>query len=133
MVEMLVSELMVEEVVTVKKDESVQRVAGLMTERKIGSIVIVENKEPIGIVTERDLVTRILALSRDPGDITIQEIMSKPVISISKDKSISDAVHLMKERDIRRLMVTEDDKLVGIISTKDITGYLSSLVVLRWL
>ncbi len=129
----MVSELMVEEVVTVKKDESVQRVAGLMTERKIGSIVIVENKEPIGIVTERDLVTRILALGRDPGDITIQEIMSKPVISISKDKSISDAVHLMKERDIRRLMVTEDDKLVGIISTKDITGYLSSLVVLRWL
>ncbi len=133
MVKMLVKDLMVKEVVTVDKDEPVQRVAELMTLRKIGSIVVVENRKPIGIVTERDMATRILALGRDPRKMTIQEAMSKPIISVSKDMNISDAVKLMKESSIKRLVVIDDDNLVGIISSRDVTNWLSSLVVLRWL
>ncbi len=133
MVKMLVKDLMVKEVVTVDKDEPVQRVAELMTLRKIGSIVVVENRKPIGIVTERDMATRILALGRDPRKMTIQEAMSKPIISVSKDMNISDAVKLMKESNIKRLVVIDDDNLVGIISSRDVTNWLSSLVVLRWL
>jgi len=109
--------------VTTSPDASVVDVAKLMRDESIGSVIIVEDNKPIGIVTERDLVRRVLALGRDTSSLKASDICSKPVLTVSEYESIEDAVDLMKEYNIRRLVVVNGEgEVSGIVTTDDI-GY----------
>jgi CBS domain-containing protein len=106
--------------VTVKPNSSVQDVAKIMSEKKIGSIIISGNGELSGILTERDLVRKVLAKGKDPKSVKVNDIMSKPVVRINEDSDLLDASELMKKKNIRRLVVVDKTKkIVGILSTND--------------
>ncbi len=70
------------------------------------------------MITERDIVESILRWTKDPGKILAQEIMSAPLISISEEKTMEEALRLMRDKKVRRLAVTKKGKLVGIVTER---------------
>jgi CBS domain-containing protein len=116
-----VQDLMSSPVITVTLTETMKEVATIMSKNDIGSIVVTGSKEKlVGIITERDIVKRLTALNRLPSQVKVEDIMSSPVITIASDKDIKEAAMSMKEHGIRRLVVVERGKIIGIITSRDI-------------
>ncbi|MHA2065459.1 MAG: CBS domain-containing protein [Candidatus Thorarchaeota archaeon] len=90
-----------------------------MGEKKIGSVVITREGEPIGIFTERDLLTQFLATGRSLM-IHVGEACSSPLMVIPSRITIHEASFLMASRRIKRLPVVEDNCLIGIITARDL-------------
>jgi len=120
----LVKDLMAKDVVTVDLNATIFDSAVLMSEKKIGSLVVLDGKTPIGIVTERDFVRRVIA-QKIPLDTKIGEIMSKPLITIEPNSSLREAARLMIKNDIRRLPVIMENELVGMLVVSDFARQLS--------
>lgn len=116
----IVSDIMSSPVVTVDGETNIRDAAILMSDRRIGSIVVVKQDQPIGIVTERDLLERVVAPCRDPCETKMREIMSSPLIKVPKKTGILDAIRKMREHDVSRLVVMDDGALLGIVSERDI-------------
>ena len=74
----------------------------------------------MGIVTERDTLARVVSLCRNPCETRISEIMSSPLITIPKETETLTAMRRLREDRIRRLCVTDDGKIVGIVTERDI-------------
>jgi CBS domain-containing protein len=115
----IVSDIMSSPVITLNGEVSVRDAALLMTDKRIGSIVVTERGKPIGIVTERDILERIVCPCKDPCEVNMREIMTSPVITIFKDATILDAMREMRARKISRLVVLDGD-IEGIISERDV-------------
>ncbi len=107
------------ELVTIEGSRSVKEAAEIMLEKGIGSIVVTEKGSPVGIVTKSDLLGRVIVKCRDPRECRIGEIMSSPLISIGKNTPILDAMRELRHRKVRRLLVSDGEKLVGIVSEYD--------------
>ena len=116
----VVSDIMSSPVATVEGEVNIRDGALLMTDKRIGSIVITERGQPVGIVTERDMLERVVSLCRDPCETRMKDIMSSPLISTSPETNILDAMRKMRENRISRLLVMEKDKLIGIVSERDV-------------
>ena len=116
-----VDTVMSKEPITAEASMTVNDVAKIMRDNDVGSVVVVNSSGyPVGVVTERDLVVNVLAMDRDPFQIVISSIMSKPIISISPMTTLVDAARLMSKRNIRRLVVISNGRMVGIITARDI-------------
>jgi CBS domain-containing protein len=100
-----------------------------MIDNNIGSVVIIDNndsKNPVGIVTERDIVRIVSTFSLADLEVPVRELMSYPLITLSQNASVLDAMKLMYERKIRRIIVLEGNNLVGIVTEHDIFKLLMS-------
>ena len=115
-----VGDVMTPEVITEDEKTRVTKLSTEMEMAGIGSVVITREGKPIGIVTDRDIALKVCALKRNPDDVTAKEIMSSPLHTIEPDASLEKACKLMADKGIRRLPVIEGDKLVGIISVRNI-------------
>ncbi len=116
----VVADIMSSPVVTVEVEVNVRDGALLMTDKRIGSIVITERGQPVGIVTERDMLERVVSPCKDPCETKMKDIMSSPLITTSPNMNILDAMRKMRENHISRLLVMEKDKLIGIVSERDV-------------
>lgn len=123
-----VREAMISNPITVTPNALIYEAAKTMRDKEIGSVIIVDKGKVLGIATERDLVRRVLAENKDPKVLPISAIMSKPVISISPDEDLVDAAQLMKEKGIKRLIIMDGDKLLGIMTTSELTNYMKRAV-----
>jgi signal-transduction protein with cAMP-binding, CBS, and nucleotidyltransferase domain len=101
---------------------TVSDAAKAMVETKSDSILIYTNYNVIGIVTLKDILNKIVAEGKDPTKTTIGVIASKPIIKIHKDAKVREAIDLMKKNDIRRLVVMNDERPIGLISQKALVG-----------
>ena len=120
---MSVNRIMVKDPITINPEASVRDAARIMRDKEIGSVIIVNGKKPIGILTERDIVRRITAVGLNPEILTVEKVCSKPVVAVNQILQIDDAVDIMRDNKIRRLIVVDnDDEVVGIITSDDI-GY----------
>ena len=119
---------MVEDVITVEKETTAKEVAELMNKHEIGCLIVMKMGKPAGIVTERDLVKRVLLESKDPEKTKIGEIMSKPLIVGKPQMELEQTVSLMVEQKIKKLPVTQDGKLVGLITLTDILRFQPELL-----
>lgn len=117
---MKVRELMTENVATTAPDTTLEEVARLMKDEDTGAIPVVEDDELLGIVTDRDIVVRGIAEGNDPFDCTVQEILSGDLETIEPDADADEAAGLMARRQIRRLPVVENGRLMGMLSLGDI-------------
>jgi len=115
-----VMEVMSRSPVTASPDDTVDRVAGVMRTRDIGSLIVVEDGVPAGIVTERDIVTKVAAANLVPQTVKVRDIMTAPVVAIHPHEEVAEAARVMSDRKIRRLAVVEGGKLVGVITENDI-------------
>jgi CBS domain-containing protein len=112
--------VMVKEVVTIDEKASVKEAANIMNQFEIGSVITTRRGKPIGIITERDLLKRIVSEGRNAEKTKVKEIMSSPLVVISPDTDLEEAACLMFEKKIKKLPVTEQNRLVGMLSLTDI-------------
>jgi len=113
--------------ITVDRDVKVRAAAELMRDRGIGSVFVTRDSGIIGILTDTDLVRRVVAAGSDPEATTVEQIMSAPIMMIDENKTLLDANDLMAKEHIRHLGVSRGDKLVGMISVRDLVVFLTNL------
>jgi len=109
------------DVATCTPEDSVLKVARIMRDLRISSVVICEGKEPIGILTDRDLRNKVVAEGIDPHTLTAREIMTSPLLTVSERDFIFEALYRISQNNIHRICVVDKDSaLVGIITVTDI-------------
>lgn len=103
-------------------------VAQLMRKHHVGALVVIEAGEknrPVGIVTDRDLVLELMAEGLDPTVFTAGDIMSVDLVLATPDMDAMDAVQLMKTHRLRRLVIVDAGRLVGIVTMEDVLELLT--------
>jgi len=126
-----ISDIMVKDVVTAKKDEKIKDVALKMYEKKVGSVVVVDEEgKPVGIITERDMVY-VYARGLSP-DTPAWMVMTENPVTISENALVTEAMEKMRQLDIRHLPVVDSTgKLVGIVSFRDLLDIALLLMSIR--
>lgn len=99
--------------------------ARLMADKRIGSLIVVDNAEMVGIVTESDIVRNALPYNLDSTVTTVGSVMNRPLIDIDINRTVHDASELMAEKGIRHLVVTDQRKIVGVLSVRDLIKMVS--------
>ena len=120
--------------VTLPEDTLVGEAAKVMKDKDVLSVMVVatgkNSNEPIGIVTERDILYRVVAENKGPFKVTLKNVMSSPLITIAEEKSVKDAVLLMRSKHIRRLVVRKkaggSNDITGIVTLMSIVGNVPS-------
>ena len=113
--EFSVKDIMNPNVVSLGPESSLKEASELMAQQKIGSIVIIDEGKPVGIITERDFATRIMLKSYS-AETKVSEVMSSPVIHVTSDQSVADIIDIMANKDIRKVPVIDDGKVLGIVT-----------------
>ena len=116
---MRIAEVMTQGVVTAESGDSLRRVGELMRDQNVGSVVVCDNGRPVGVITDRDLALAVVADQVDAGDVA-GEHASRPLVTGEVQMDIEEAVALMIQHRIRRLPVTDDEELVGIVTIDDL-------------
>src|SRR5256712_12956850 len=106
--------------VTTHGDATGKTGEGLMREKAIGILVVVDTGNPMGIGTERHLVPKVAAEDKQPSRVLVRDIMTSPVVAVHPHEEVAEAAKLMAERKIRRLPVVKEGKLIGIRTENDI-------------
>ena len=117
-------EFMSSPVLRIDSAGSVQDAAILMEKSHVGSLIIEEYGDDVGIVTERELSRKVLATGGNPEEMTVTDIMA-PIKSMDRYMPIEEANQFMHKNKIRHMAVTDDDKIVGVLSVKDLVAYYS--------
>lgn len=126
---LLVKDVMSSPAVTVQESVTANKIADLMSKHEYGCIIVAsKDGKPFGIITERDLVVRVLAKNAKPDTVKAKDVMTAPLMTIEPDVTISEAARRMSRLDIRRLAVIYKEKLVGIVSSKDVLGVMPELL-----
>jgi CBS domain-containing protein len=118
---------MTKNIVVAEQDANIIGISRIMSNNNIGSVVIVEDlktRKPVGIITERDVIRSIGMLQPHQLVVPVREHMSHPLITLSSQATVLDAMKLMYEKKIRRIIILDHDRLAGIITDKDIFRYL---------
>jgi len=114
-----VSDLMTPDVLTATPSETIAEVSSRMGERKVGSIVVVDDTRPVGILTERDMI-KIAASGTDTSIAKVSEWMTENPDTVEPGVDVDDAFHRLTEHGYRHMPVVENGKLVGIVSLRDL-------------
>lgn len=118
-------------VVTASADSTVLQVARLMRDRGVGSVVVLDHAgSPQAMVTDRDLAVRVVAECGDPG-APVLDHASRPLVSADPEADLDEAAALMVRHRVRRLPVTAEDRLLGIVSLDDVAVRSGNLEVAR--
>jgi CBS domain-containing protein len=117
-------DIMKEHVVTVDSAATVIDAAKKMDEKNIGCVIVMEKERPVGIITERDFIKKIV-INEKPLSTPVRNVMSSPLIAISPDETVWELAELMKLRKIHKVPVVQENKLLGIVTTTDITSLCS--------
>jgi predicted transcriptional regulator len=117
-------------IISLDKGLSVKSAIKLMVKKNIGSVIVTadSSNNPVGILTERDILKSIAYRKVRPEITKIEEIMSTPIMSIESDNTLGDAAQLMIKKNIRRLMVKQDSKYVGIITQRDLQKLMTDTI-----
>ena len=101
-------------------DHSVFDAARFMTERNIGAACVLENDRLVGIVSERDMMNRVIAAGRDPKATRVREVMTAKPVVVEASESHETCLKVMQQAKIRHLPVIDADRLLGVISLRDL-------------
>jgi len=120
-----VGDVMIKEVITIDGEKSVAETCKIMGEKHIGSLIVTIQGRPAGIFTERDLLSKVVPRRLKLDDIKVKDYMSTPLTFISPEFDLKEAARIMAQLKIRRLPVIKDEKLIGILTSSDITSELA--------
>jgi len=115
-----VSEIMTSNVAVIPSSASVKEAAELMASKNISCLVAMKKDAVVGIFTERDLLKRVVAMKLNPAQTRLKKVMSSPVVTVPSDCSVLSANKLLERIGIRRLVVMDDETLLGVITQTDI-------------
>jgi signal-transduction protein with cAMP-binding, CBS, and nucleotidyltransferase domain len=116
-------QVMRKELKQVRHDAVVRDAAKRMRDEKVSSLLVEKNKELVGIITDTDVVRRAVAEGSDLMKTTVDTIMTSPIATIESLRTVQDAHDMMGDLGVRHLGVTEQGKLVGVVSVRDLLVY----------
>lgn len=122
-----ISRLMTKNVIVAEQNQNVYWICKVLSENNVGCLIVVNNldeKKPIGIITESDIVKTIGKLDQHQLQVPIKNHMSHPVITMPISGTATDAMRIMCEKKIRRIVIIENDRLVGIVTDKDLLKFM---------
>ena len=111
------------DVVSVTTDRTVLEAVGLLAERRIGAVPVIEGGEVVGIFSERDVIHCLKDGDTATLGRTVGEVMSAPAVTVSPGDAVIAALSLMTKRRIRHLPVVEDGRVIGVVSIGDLVKY----------
>ena len=126
-----VRDIMQKKVITIELQRTVQDAAVILKEKHISFLVVMKDSKPVGVISERDIVRKIVAENVDSKSTQLEVIMSKNFKWVEPNASIESAVQKMLNNNIRRLVVLEDENLVGVITQTDLTEFLRSKILIN--
>ncbi|OUD12275.1 isocitrate dehydrogenase (NADP(+)) [Thioflexothrix psekupsii] len=116
-----VGEIMALSLVTVRPDVTVEQAMHVMRNNRISSVLVQpDEKGDWSIMTQKDVLIKLIHANRSPSSVKVNQIASKPLATVPVDLSLHECVTVMKERNIRRLVVEKDGVPIGIVSDTDI-------------
>ena len=124
--EMLVKDIMSKALISVDPSTTAFQVAKMMQQGGIGALIVKKDDKPAGIITDRDFAIKI-AVDKVPIDTPIDKVASYPLLTISSNEPIVAAANLMASKKVRKLVVLENDKVVGIITSTDLVNQLAKI------
>ncbi len=113
-------------VISVDAAFTVKETAQLMHGKNIGSVLVEENSEHVGIVTETDLTRKVLVQDLCPNTSRVSEIMTQPIISLDCHLPVTEANAYMAKKKMRHLAITDNGKIVGMISVRDLVSFFAN-------
>ena len=115
-----IRDLMTDSPTTCETSSTIADIAKVMRDQDVGPVPIVDGDRLVGIVTDRDIVLRVVAEGRDPSSTTVRDIVSSDLVTVTPSTTLDEALQLMSQSQVRRLPVTEGDRLVGIVAQADV-------------
>ena len=119
-----IRDIMEKNVVTIEDNKTALDAAHLISEKDVSFLVIMKNNIPIGVLSESDFVKRLAADDKKASEVIVSEIMSSNFRSVKPETEIEDAIQKMLNNNIRRLVILDDNKLAGVVTQTDLTGFL---------
>jgi CBS domain-containing protein len=117
---LLVRDIMVRNVKTVRTDDTALDAVVKMNKFHIGSVIVTSSGRPVGIITERNILQRIVEPRLDPATVRAKDIMSAPLVTVDIHTAVEEAAEIMARKRIKKLPVVDREKVVGVVSTSDI-------------
>lgn len=119
---MKLKEIMNDEIEVVHVDDTLKTAADKMRDRDVGFLPVLDGGELIGVLTDRDLVLRAIAAGMKPNTMIGRDMVTSPAICVFDDQSVEDAAQLMREHQVRRLVILnrKDQSIVGVLSLGDL-------------
>ncbi len=120
---------------TIGPEVTVLEAARKMTAAKVGALAVIENDRLVGIFSERDLMTRVVAQGLDPAAVKVGSVMTQDLVVADADESADACLNRMKQLHVRHLPVVSDNKLVGMLSVRNLLMTVASAKdeELKWL
>jgi len=119
-----IRDIMEKNVVTIEDDKTALAAAQLISEKDVSFLVIMKNNIPIGVLSESDFVKRLAADDKKASEVIVSEIMSSNFRWVEPETEIEDAIQKMLNNNVRRLVILDNNKLAGVITQTDLTGFL---------
>ncbi len=119
-----VKDIMTKALISVNPTTTASQIAKMMEQGGIGAVLVKENDNLVGIITDRDFATKIAANNLS-FDTPVEKIMSSPLITINHDEPISTAAEMMTSKKIRKLAVSENGNIVGLVTSTDLVNQLA--------
>ena len=119
-----IRDIMEKNVITIEHDKTALDAARLISEKDVSFLVILNDDTPVGVLSESDFVKRLAADDKKASDVIISEIMSSSFKWVEPNTELEDAIQKMLNNNIRRLVILDNNKLVGVITQTDLTGFL---------
>ena len=124
---MLVQDLMSTDVVTVDRRATLRRAVKALLEHEGGSVIVVDDGQPVGIVTESDALRAGYVTEQPFGEITVNDMAHRPVITTKPEATVPFVARKMATEDVKKVPVMDDLELVGMITLTDIVRHLSDI------
>jgi predicted transcriptional regulator len=118
---MKVSTLMTQPVLEIDENSTAQESGEAMGKAHVGALLVTRKEENVGIITERDILSKIIAVKGDLEKTKVKDVMSMPLVTVDKDMDAEDAIRKMIKNKVRRLLITDKGKIVGVFTTSDVT------------
>ena len=119
-----IRDIMEKNVVTIEHDKTALDAARLISDKDVSFLVILNGDTPVGVLSESDFVKRLAADDKMASDVMISEIMSSNFRWVEPETELEDAIQKMLNNNIRRLVILDNNKLAGVITQTELTGFL---------
>ena len=120
----VIQDIMIKTLISVNPQTTAHQISKMMEQGGIGAVLVKENDNLVGIITDRDFATKIAENSLSL-DTPAQKIMSSPLVTINHDEPISAAAEKMTSKKIRKLAVSDNGKIVGLVTSTDLVTQLA--------
>jgi CBS domain-containing protein len=110
-------------IITIEEDASVTEASKMMVDNDRGSVVVTRSGATVGILTERDILKRVVAKSLQSDSVKVKDVMSQSPVTVDKETPLREAIDLMNRKGVRRMLVTEKGRIVGIFTLRDIVKH----------